>query len=44
MNDTIKEQYLRPFSEEVGIGALSEILQMSGPVENPGDGGEWGWD
>lgn len=38
-----KEKYLNPDLEVLYVELHSSILEDSSSLENPGDGGEWGW-
>lgn len=38
-----KEKYLNPNLEVILVETVSSILEDSPTLENPGDGGEWGW-
>lgn len=38
-----KEQYINPNLEVLSLELISSILEGSPSLENPGDGGEWGW-
>lgn len=41
--DTQISVYQSPVAVTIQIGMVSTILETSDPLENPEEGGEWGW-